>query len=89
MASRKRVAADKPTIMLGDTVTDRVTGFTGIAIAMTEWLYGCRSFGVKSEAMKDGIPVETQWFDEKSLSVEATEPGGPCESGGPSCGVGG
>jgi len=88
MESRKKDAEHEPTIMLGDTVTDRVSGFTGIAVGTTEWLYGCRSFGVQSKELKDGLPVAIKWFDEQSLKAEAAAPGGPCESGGPSCGVG-
>lgn len=28
-------------VNLGDRVKDQVTGFEGIAIARTEWLFGC------------------------------------------------
>lgn len=71
-------------IKLGDRVTDRVTGFSGIAFGRTDWLYGCRTFGVKSSILKDGLPQEMQWFDEQSLDKTAKDPGGPGVSGGPS-----
>jgi hypothetical protein len=64
-------------IKLGDKVTDKVTGFTGVAVAKTEWLYGCVRWGVQSNTLKDGKPIDCQWFDEKSLDVTASEPGGP------------
>jgi len=63
-------------ISLGSRVKDSITGFQGIAIAVTEWLYGCRRFGVEPEELKDGKPVETQWFDEQRLEI-MTEQGAP------------
>jgi hypothetical protein len=71
-------------IKLGDRVKDRTTGFTGIVLARTDWLYGCTVFGVKPEELKDGLPMDMQWFDEQSVDACATEPGGPGVSGGPS-----
>ncbi len=71
-------------IKLGDKVTDHVTGFSGIAVGRTDWLYGCTGFGVKSSVLKDGLPQAVQWFDEQSLDATATDPGGPAVSGGPS-----
>jgi hypothetical protein len=66
-------------LKLGDHVKDRITGFGGIAIARTDWLYGCTRYGVQSEELdKDGTPVEVQWFDEQSLCKRSKRPGGPC-----------
>ena len=33
---------NRPNVNLGDKVRDRVTAYTGIAIAITDWLNGCR-----------------------------------------------
>jgi hypothetical protein len=42
-------------VQLGDRVRDRMTGFSGIAIAITEWLYNCRRITVQpTELDKDG-----------------------------------
>lgn len=68
-------------IKLGDRVKDLVTGFEGIVIGRTEWLYGCTTLGVKSSELKDGKPIESLWFDEQSLDALATEPGGPGAAG--------
>lgn len=55
-------------IQLGMRVKDQVTGFEGIASARTEYLYGCIRIAVQSTELKDGKPVDAQWFDEAQLS---------------------
>ena len=69
-------------IKLGDRVTHGVTGYTGIVIGKTEWIYGCIRFGVQSETLKDGKPLEAQWFDEQELGRASKRKAGP-----PSCGA--
>ncbi len=65
-------------VNLGDKVTDSITGFKGVAIGKTEWLYRCIRFCVAAEEMKDGKPIEDQWFDEQRLTAESTaKVGGP------------
>jgi hypothetical protein len=55
-------------IELGDRVKDSVTGFTGIAIAITTWLHGCIRIGVQPEKKdKDGKPLESVHFDQSQL----------------------
>lgn len=55
---------------LGDRVKDTISGTTGIMVAYTDWLYGCRRVGVQAEAPdKDGKIVETAWFDEDQVTV--------------------
>jgi hypothetical protein len=57
-------------IQLGDRVRDRITEYEGIAIARTEWLYGCVRLGVQRSGVdKDGKPFEPQTFDEGQLVV--------------------
>lgn len=65
-------------IKLGARVTDRITGFTGICIARTDWLNGCARYGVQAEELKDGKPIEPEWFDALALDPASKEPGGPC-----------
>ena len=65
-------------IELNDVVEDRITGFTGVVIGRTEWLYGCVRFGVQSEELKDGKPLEHQWFDEQQLARLVRPVGKPC-----------
>lgn len=72
-------------VKLGDKVKDRVTGFKGIAVAKTEWLYGCVRIGVRSQKLnKDGSPITEQWFDEASVTVTSKAPGGPVRPTAPS-----
>lgn len=57
-------------IKVGDRVCDRMTGFSGIAIAVTEWLYNCRRITVQpSELDKDGAVAKTETFDEDQLRI--------------------
>jgi hypothetical protein len=56
-------------IKLGTKVKDKVTGYTGLVIGRTDWLYGCLRYTVQSQDMKDGKPVEAMCFDEASLEV--------------------
>ncbi|KKN56876.1 hypothetical protein LCGC14_0568010 [marine sediment metagenome] len=55
-------------IELGMMVKEGITGFTGTAVARSEWLWGCVSIAVLSGEHKDGKPVDEQWFDEGRLS---------------------
>lgn len=69
---------------LGTKVRDRITGFKGIVIGRTEWLYGCRRYTVQATELKDGKPVEGMGFDEDALEpLDAGIPGTVKESGGP------
>ena len=56
-------------IELGDRVKDKITGFTGIAQAKTEWLYGCIRFTIAPEATKDGKVPDNHTFDAEQLEV--------------------
>ena len=58
-------------VKLGQTVRDVITGFEGVAIARTEWLYGCIRITVQPRSMHEGKPVESQTFDEAQLAVVA------------------
>lgn len=59
-------------VNLGDEVKDKVTGFKGIVVAITEWLYGCRRVTVQPPAGKDGKVPEGMSFDEPSVDVIKT-----------------
>ena len=57
-------------INLGDRVKDTVTGFTGIAVARTQWLNGCDRVAVQPEKLtKEGFPREDRVFDEMQLQL--------------------
>lgn len=61
-------------VNLGDKVRDRITGFEGIVIGITEWLWQCRRPIVQPATLQsDGKPIDSQSFDEPQLEV--IEPG--------------
>jgi len=53
-------------IKLGDKVKDKVSGFSGIATAKTEWLNKCVRINITAQKLKDGKPVD-EWFDEDQI----------------------
>lgn len=72
---------------LGEEVKDKITGFKGIVICQSKWINGCNTYGAKSQELKDGLPQDTQYFDEPqliSLGTSEMTPqrttGGPCVS---------
>lgn len=61
--------ADKE-IQLGDRVKDRISGLVGIVTAKSEYMNGCRRFGVQPEKLtKDGAVAADTWFDEPQLQL--------------------
>ena len=58
------------TVELGDRVSDPITGFKGTAIAITQWMYGCRRITIQPTGVnKDGEIFGSEAFDEPSLKV--------------------
>lgn len=55
---------------LGDRVSCKITGFTGIIIGKSEWLNGCATYGIQTEDLKDGMPQKVKWFDEPQLRLQ-------------------
>lgn len=57
-------------IPLGARVRDRITGFSGVVVARTEWLFGCTRYGVAPEGLGEhGKIREAEWFDGSQLAV--------------------
>lgn len=57
-------------IKLGDKVKDSITGYTGIATARTEWLFGCVRWCVQPQTVnKEGKVDDGLMFDEPQLKV--------------------
>ena len=56
------------TIKLGVKAKDKVTGFTGIVIAKSQWLTGCDTYGLKPKSVKNQIE-DAQWFDEGQIEI--------------------
>lgn len=55
------------TIKLGHKVKDRVTGFTGIAIAECIYLNGCIQFEIAPKVDSKGEKRNNLWIDEQQL----------------------
>lgn len=72
-------------ISLGSEVTDKVTGFKGVVIGRTEWLYGCRRYSVQPKGItKEGKTHDAVAFDEDALTVtKAFKKETVRETGGP------
>ncbi len=62
-------------IELGDKVRCKITGYTGIATAKTEFLNGCVQYEVTAKIGKDNkLPMEgNPGIDEQSLEVIKTK----------------
>jgi hypothetical protein len=70
-------------ITLGNTVKDKVTSFTGIAVARIEYINGCVQFCVKPKTSKDGKMPEGEYLDvqqldfvDNGISLDAEPTGG-------------
>ena len=60
----------RKTIQLGDEVKDTITGFKGIAIAITHWIAGCDRINIQPKGMnKDGQTFDVQSFDEPLVEI--------------------
>ena len=53
----------------GDLVKDKITGFTGVVICVLDYLHGCTRLAVQSTELKDGLPKESQYFDEYQVEI--------------------
>lgn len=72
-------------INLGDTARDRVSGFKGVCVAITQWISGCARVTLQPPAGKDGKIPDAQTFDEPMLELvkAKTVAMGPTKTGGP------
>ena len=71
--------------ILGDEYTDKITGFTGVATAITFWLHACERVALQAKKLKeDGTVAKAEWFDvpgvehvETKATPKVTKTGGP------------
>jgi hypothetical protein len=80
----KQTLIGRQTIRLGSAVKDKLTGFSGIATAVTVWLTGCTRYAVQPRKLDKGKVQDPIWFDQDQLEVighgvniEIATPGGP------------
>lgn len=72
-------------VKLGVRARDRITGFEGMVIARTEYLYGCARWALQPQKVnKDGTIFEPQWFDDPQVEALSEVKEKPDQStGGP------
>ena len=56
-------------VKLGSKVRDMINGFEGVAVARADYLYGCVRVLVEPQTLRDGNPIDAQWWDEQRLEV--------------------
>ena len=57
-------------VKLGNRARDTMTGFEGVVVARTDWLYGCTRIGIEPTTLdKEGNPKDERWFDEQRVEV--------------------
>jgi len=60
-------------VNLGDLVKDKISGFTGICVAKTSWLYGCERVTLQPNKLdKEGKLIGNETFDEAGCVVVKT-----------------
>ena len=72
-------------IKLGSEVEDKVSGFTGIAVARIMYLNGCARISVQPKIDKEGKLPISEYFDEPQLTVVTSKvvSKGSKDTGGP------
>lgn len=51
----------------GEVLKDKVTGFTGVVMGRSDYFTDCHHYGLCSQELKDGKPIEWEWFDDTRL----------------------
>lgn len=71
---------------LGAHLRDTITGFSGVAIARTQWMNKCVRYAIQPRELdKDGNVREDRWFDEEQVVLVSKDNFAPkaVPSGGP------
>lgn len=61
-------------IVLVNTYTDRITGFTGIAVGHCEYLTGCNQTLLSPRGSDPSKRPESEWFDDQRLEMTDAAP---------------
>ncbi len=59
-------------INLGDSAKCRITGFRGVVMGRSEYLFNGRQLLLQSTTLSDGKPMDRVWFDEAELELDTT-----------------
>ena len=57
----------KTDVEFGKVYRDRVSGFSGVAVAITKWQYGCVRISLQPKVDSAGKLINSETFDEGSL----------------------
>ncbi|MDX8513582.1 hypothetical protein [Mesorhizobium captivum] len=60
--------------ILGTTMRDAITGFSGVVVGRVEYLTGCNQGLIQPKAKEDGTLADSAWFDEQRLEAVAGVP---------------
>jgi hypothetical protein len=55
----------------GDKLRDKPSGFEGIVMVRAEYSTGCVHYGLLSQTLKDGAPMDWHWIDQSRLELVA------------------
>lgn len=56
-------------VALGDVAKDRITGFEGVVVAVTQWLNACRRATLQPRTLKEGTVIPADSFDVEQLEI--------------------
>lgn len=72
-------------IELGQECKDKISGFKGMAVGRSDYLYGCSHICLQPKVGKDGKLPDSKWFDEPQVDVVGKKKikGGNKTVGGP------
>jgi len=57
------------TLELGKTAKDKITGFKGILTGRCQFLTGCNRYCIQPQELKNGIPIDSIYFDEAQIEI--------------------
>lgn len=71
LSESEKIMSTKPEgLVLGCKAKDRITGYTGVVIAISEWLYGPLVVTIQAPSLgADGSPVDSHNFDVQRVEV--------------------
>lgn len=52
---------------LGNSYSDKITGFKGVAIGRVEYITGCNQVLLSPKVAEDGSIRSAEWFDEQRM----------------------
>lgn len=73
---------------MGQTVTCRISGITGLVTGYAQYITGCNQCLVEPKSTDSDKPARASWVDEQRLDVDTTIPRFVIDNGSnPGCGL--